>query len=96
MQAAGGQSFVSPLLLSVGLFIHQKTRSRILVDVLNSLGFSLAYDEIMGFQKAAVVSQSGKSFPPGSANMNDDLRFYQWVAHNFDYNEDTPTGHDTT
>lgn len=61
MQAAGGLSFMSPLLLSVGIFIYQQTRYRILIDVLNSLGFSVAYDDILGFQKYAAISQSDKS-----------------------------------
>ena len=31
MQAAGNKSFISPLLLAVGLFIHQTTRSHLLM-----------------------------------------------------------------
>ena len=40
----------------------------------------------------AAVSKSD-GLPVGLVNGG---RFYQWVADNFDYNEDVITGHDTT
>ena len=43
MNAAGQQSFISPLLLSVGFSIHQTTSTRILLDVLLSLGLCVPY-----------------------------------------------------
>lgn len=96
MQASGKQSYISPLLLSVGLFIHQQTRSRVLLDVLSSLGLSVSYDQVIAFEKAAVVGRSIHDLPPGLVQQTEGEGFCQWVADNFDYNEDTLTGHDTT
>ena len=96
MQATGKQSYISPLLLSVGLFIHQSTRSRVLLDVLSSLGFSASYDQVMAFERSAVVSHSINDLPPGLVGAQDGGGFCQWVADNFDYNEDTISGHDST
>ena len=96
MQAAGNQSYISPLLLSVGLFIHQTTRSGVFLDVLSSLGLSASYSQVMAFERSAVVSESIYDLPPGIAEKCKGGGFCQWVAYNFDYNEDTLTGHDTT
>ena len=96
MQAAGNMSFISPLLLAVGLFIHQTTRSRLLIDVLSSLGLCVSYSQVMAFERSAVVSRSVEDSPPGLIQHGDNGGFCQWVADNFDYNEDTTTGHDTT
>ena len=96
MQAAGNKSFISPLLLAVGLFIHQTTRSRLLIDVLSSLGRCVSYSQVMAFERSAVVSRSVEDSPPGLIQHGHNGGFCQWVADNFDYNEDTTTGHDTT
>ena len=63
MKAAGRQSFISPLLLSVGLFIHQTTRSGILLDVLSSLGLRVPYSTVMAFQRSAVLGQRVEDLP---------------------------------
>lgn len=56
-------SYISPLLLSIGLFIHQTTRSRISIDVLSTLGFCASYAEVMKFERAAVTSQTVNDLP---------------------------------
>ena len=98
MNAAGRQSFISPLLLSVGLFIHQTTRSRILLDVLSSLGLCVPYSTVMAFQRSAVLGQRVEDLPVGMNSDKSDTnpQFCQWIADNFDFNEDTLTGSDTT
>ena len=50
------KGYQSPLPLVFGLFVHQITRSRVLVDVLYKLGLSLSYSTILDFEKYASVS----------------------------------------
>ena len=95
MQSAGQQSYISFLLLSAGIFIHQETRSQVLIDVLSSLGLSTSYDQVMAFERAAVFNGYEHSLPPGIGQQTDATGFCQWVADNFDWNEDILTGHDT-
>ena len=96
MQAAGKQSFISPLLLSIGLLIHQTTRSRVLLDALSSLGLCVSYAQVMAFERAAAVKQSAQNLPSGLTERDKGGGFCQWVADNFDYNEDTISGKDST
>ena len=78
----------SPLLLAIGLFVHQITRSRVLVDVLYALRLSLSYSAILDFEKCASVSTI-----EFTDTLSEDDKF---VADNFDHNEDTTTGACTT
>ena len=96
MQAAGKQSYISPLMMSVGLFIHQTTRSRVILDVLSSLGLCVSYDQVMAFERAAAVTHTIHDLAPGLVSKEGGGGFCQWVADNFDYNEDTVSGHNTT
>lgn len=96
MHAVSDQTYISPLMLSVGLFIHQSTRSRVLLDVLSSLGLSASYTQVMSFERSAVINHSVNELPPGLVAADDGGGFCQWIADNFDYNEDTLAGHDTT
>ena len=96
MHAVGKKSFMSPLLLLIDLLIHQTTYSRVLLDVLSTLGLSVPYDQVIAFERSAAVEQSVSDVPPGlSANTNNG-GFCQWIADNFYYNEDTVTGSDST
>ena len=56
MQWSKKEDYLSPLLLTVGFFIHRATRSRVVVDVLYSLGYSVSYTEIMDSEMSAAVS----------------------------------------
>ncbi|XP_048236850.1 uncharacterized protein LOC125372026 [Haliotis rufescens] len=96
MQASAPNPYLSPLMLSTGVFIHQTRRSRVLLNVFFSLGFSVSYDQVMDFEKSAVVSKSVEDLPPGIEAQDQGGGFCQWVADNFDYNEDTVTGHNST
>ena len=58
MQCCRKEGYISPLLLAVGLFVHQVTQSRVLVDVLHTLGFSVGYSQVISFEKCAAVSAS--------------------------------------
>ena len=96
MQAAGKQTYISPLLLSLGLFIHQTTRSRVVLDVMSSLGFCVSYDRVIEFERSCVVSHSIQELPPGVVKQSDGGGFTQWVADNFDHVEDTYSGRNST
>ena len=47
-------------------------------------------------QKSAMSEASASILPPGLTNLSEGGGFCQWVADNFDYNEDSATGHDST
>ena len=94
MQWCRKEGYQSPLLLAVGLFVHQITRSRVLIDVLCALGFSLSYSAVMNFEKCAAISTI--EFGDIQSDEESLERFLQFIADNFDHNEDTTTGAGTT
>ena len=96
LMQASHQSFMSPLLLSTGLFIHQTTRSRVALNLLSGLGVSVSYDQVINFEKAAAVTQTSNATPQATQGDAITEVFCQWVADNFDYNEDTLNGQQTT
>ena len=68
------------------------SRSRLLVDVLHSIGFSVSYLEVLKFEKCVVVfSVKFDGFANDSA-LGLENRFWQSIASNLDHNEDTTTG----
>ena len=88
MQSAGTKTYVSPLLLSIGIFIHQTTRSKLLLNVLSSFGFCACYSQVMDIEKSAVSNINVNDLMPGITSKNDGGGFCQWVADNFDLNEE--------
>lgn len=72
------------------------TRLPVIVDVLSSLGFCESYSEIMMFQKSAMSEASASCLPPGLTKLTYGGGFCQWIADNFDHNEDSATGDDST
>ena len=90
MQWCKKEGYQSPLLLAVALFVHQITRSQVLVDVLCALGFSLSYMAILEFEKCAAVSTV--DFTDIISEDDSMERFLQFIADNFAHNEDTTTG----
>ena len=94
MQAASKAGYISPLLLCVGIFIHQTTRSRVIIDVLSALGLSASCNEVLTFKRSAAATRSGDFLPSRTSVAN--VKFCQWVADNFDLNDDTLTGDNTT
>ena len=94
MQWCKKEGYISPLLLAIGLFIHQVTRSHMLIDVLYALGLSLLYTAIFDFEKSAEISML-----EFKETLTDDELidlFLQFIADNLDHNEDTVTGANTT
>ena len=51
----------------------------------------LSCNHMLSFKRSATVMST-----PGLQKVNDGGGFCQWVADNFDFNEDTLTGQDTT
>ena len=90
MQWCKKEGYQSPLLLAIGLFVHQITRSRVLVDVLYALGLSLSYSAILDFEKRPSVSTI--EFTDTLSEEESMECFLQFIADNFDHNEDTTTG----
>ena len=96
MQFCKKEGYISPLLLSIGLFIHKVSRSRLLVDVLHAVGFSVSYSEVIKFEKCAAVSNLSSDDFVTSDEFESGNTFWQFIADNFDHNEDTTTGGNTT
>ena len=85
MQAVSKKGYISPLMLSVGTFVHQTTRSKVLLDVLSSLGLCASYVGVIKFEKSAAATTS-EDFPLLTSPNDGSTRFCQWVADNFDFN----------
>lgn len=51
INVARPRSFLSPLLVGLGATLHKKYRSRDLLEVLSSLGFSCSYSEVQLFKR---------------------------------------------
>jgi hypothetical protein len=50
VQASRPRSLISPILLGVGVQLHRDFGSRLLVDELHRLGFSVSYDEVKKYR----------------------------------------------
>ena len=77
------------------MHILASNHSQIIFDILSSLGLCASYQQVMSFEKAAAVHVSN-GFLDAELNKGEKLPFCQWVADNFDFNEDTLTGENTT
>ena len=56
MQFCKNEGYLSPLLIAIGLLVHKVSQSRLLMDVLHSVGFCVSYSEVLKFEKCAAVS----------------------------------------
>ena len=72
------------------------SRSRLLVDVLHSVGFPISYSEVLKFDRCAAVSSVKFSDFVSDSELESENRFWQFIAENFDHNKDTTTGINTT
>lgn len=80
------QSFLSPIMLGVGVHLHRKYGSRYLIDLLFALGISISYKECLKFENLAVINQSQ------AVNTES---FIQFVFDNADINVRTLDGYGT-
>ena len=94
MQWYKREGYQSPLLLAIGLFVYQITRSCILVDVLYAMELSLSYLAILDFKKCASVSTIKFTDTLSEEELVECL--LQFIVNNFDHNEGTITGACTT
>ena len=72
------------------------SRSRLLVDVLHSVGFPISYSEVLKFDRCAAVSSVKFSDFVSDSELESENRFWQFIAENFDHNKDTTTWTNTT
>lgn len=88
IQACRPRSFICPIPLGIGVQVHRDFGSRLLIDELYRLGFSVSYDEVQRFLQSSVMEERNvDAIPAGS--------FSQWVADNVDHNIVTIDGHNT-
>ena len=52
------RSFISPLLLAIGVFLHRKYASRELIDILSSLGFTHNYKEVQRYEYSIMAGDT--------------------------------------
>ena len=72
------------------------SRSRFLLDVLHSIGFLVSNWEVLKFKKCTAVSTGKFDDIVSDSELESENRFWQFIADNFDRNEDTTTGANTT
>ncbi|KAK5650089.1 hypothetical protein RI129_001118 [Pyrocoelia pectoralis] len=80
------KSFISPLMLSLGIHLHRKYASRYLIDLLSKIGVSVPYSECLAFENSAITNNKD--------NVPEDS-FIQFVFDNADFNIRTIDGHGT-
>ena len=80
------RSFVSPILLSLAMYVHRKYESKELIDILSSLGFACNYSEVRRLN-AAFIKEEKQEYPLDG--------FKQLIFDNSDFNVVTLTGHNT-
>lgn len=86
ISACRPRSFISPILLAIAVYIHQRYASRELIDILSSLGFSDDYKETQKMV-SSLITNSDPSY-----NLD---KFSQFVFDNADFNVATLTGPNT-
>ena len=91
MSSCWPRSFLSPLLLSLAIYVHKRHESRELIDILCSLGFGGSYDEVTKFIEYIPSA-------PSSCDKMSDISlnaFVQFVFDNADWNTRNATGNNT-
>ena len=84
------KSVISPILFGLGVELHHQYGSEWLIRHLNTLGFSVSYDEVSRFRQSVVLDQSlEKLSPPAFPVLS------RYGGNNIDDNIKTLTGHGT-
>ena len=86
MSAVRPRSYLSPLLIGLGVYLHRKYDSENLINILHSFGFCCSYEEVRRYQWSGLYST-----PPPP----DDEAFVQFIFDNADHNIKTIDGYDT-
>ena len=85
ISAARPRSFLSPVQLGMGVSLHRKFGSKVLIDILCNLGVCVPYKEVLKYERS-VTSQESTRIENGCV---------QFVFDNADYNVHTLDGHNT-
>lgn len=86
ISAVRPRSFVSPMQTGLGIHLHRKYGSRVLIDIVSNLGFCVPYREVLLYEASATMKQS---------TVTDPNSYIQFVYDNADFNTATLDGHNT-
>ncbi|CAD6209972.1 GSCOCG00012775001-RA-CDS, partial [Cotesia congregata] len=81
------KSFISNLQLAIATYVHRKTGSKLIIDLLSKLGICATYYSLQLFEASTI-----KNLPEV---IIDDDTFVQFVFDNTDHNVDTLDGQET-
>jgi len=77
------RSFLSPVLIGIGAYVHRKFGAKELVTLLPNLGFSASYDEVLRLESSILNCNPSEITNDG---------FQQFVFDNADHNVNTLDG----
>ncbi|GBM42127.1 hypothetical protein AVEN_99051-1 [Araneus ventricosus] len=80
------RSFVSAVQVGIGVFLHRRFRSKLLINLLHNLGWSISCSEICKYETSITTNTSSEVQNNG---------FAQFVFDNADYNTRTVDGYGT-
>lgn len=81
------RAFISNLQLAIGTYIHRKTGSKLVIDLLSKLGLCASYHNLKLFELSTIMD-------PPKMNVEEDS-FVQFVFDNTDHNVSTLDGRET-
>ena len=88
MSASRPRSFVSPILLSVAVYIHRRYGHKDLINLLHNTGLAESYTEALRYENSLLLDSSR----PDDTVIDG---FMQFAFDNADFNTNTLDGHDT-
>ena len=91
IQAVRPRSILCPLQIGLGIQVHRLFASRNIIDILNKMGISSRYKEVLKYE-ANAARLVGKERAQSTSHLNGSVQF---VADNVDHNTITLTGHGT-
>ena len=85
------KSFLSPILLWVGVYVHPHYGSRKLVDLLSNRGFSCTYNKVLRYENCVIAHETAERTHGELSGASGD--YIQFAFDNADVNVWTVTGH---
>jgi len=85
------KSFLTPILLGVGVFLHRHYGSRQLVDLLSNLGFSCTYNKVLRYENCVIAHETAERTHGELSGASGD--YIKFAFDNADVNVWTVTGH---
>lgn len=80
------RSFISPILLGLGLYLHRHFGTKHVIDIFSNLGFCASYTDVYVFETSSLL------YPQPKVDRNS---FSQFVFDNADFNINTIDGYNT-